>query len=398
MARTAMTMGGGGKLAEHLSVGVLAAAYPYEEVAAAVAAADRSSERVRDLPAEAVTYYVMALGLLMAVSTREVLRVLMEGLRWLQGDGGAKVASKAAIAQARQRLGAEPLRRLWEQNARPMAEAKTTPTGFYRDLRLVALDGSTLDVPDTAANRAHFGKPGASRGEAAFPQLRLVGMIETGTHGFFSVAMGPYARSEHALAETVLPALQPGMLCLADRLFASFPLWQQAVGTGAALLWRIRSNRVLPVEEALADGSYLSTFFAPPKDRRHRRGGLRVRVIEYQLEGPPKAETYRLMTTLLDPQQAPAAELAALYPERWELEGAFDELKTHLRGGQVVLRSKTPELIEQELYGLLLAHRAVRALMLKAARQAELDPDRLSFTHAVRVVRRKLAARPASPP
>lgn len=396
MARTAMTMGGGGKLAEHLSVGVLAAAYPYEQIVAAVAATDRGSERVRDLPAEAVTYYVMALGLLMAVSTREVLRVLMEGLRWLQGNAATKVASKAAIAQARQRLGAEPLRHLWVKNARPMAQVATSPGAFYRDLRLVALDGSTLDVPDTAANRAHFGKPGASRGEAAFPQLRLVGMIETGTHGFFSVAMGPYADSEHALAKQVLPALQPGMLCLADRLFAGFPLWQQAVETGAVLLWRIRSNLMLPVEETLADGSYLSTFFASAKDRRHRRGGLRVRVIEYQLEGQP--ETYRLMTTLLDPAQAPATELAALYPERWELEGAFDELKTHLRGGQVVLRSKTPELIEQEFYGLLLAHRAVRALMLQAARKAALDPDRLSFTHAVRVVRRKLADRPAFSP
>jgi hypothetical protein len=397
MARTAMTMSGGGRLAEHLSTGVLAAAYPYEQVEAAVAAADKGSKRVRDLPAEVVTYYVMALGLLMAVSTREVLRVLVEGLRWLEGGAEAKVAGKAAIAQARQRLGSEPLRRLWVQNARPMAEAKTQGA-FYRGLRLVAMDGSTLDVPDTAANRKHFGKPGASRGEAAFPQLRLVGLIETGTHGFFSVAMGPYARSEHALAQAVIPALQPGMLCLADRLFATFPLWRQAVAAGAQLLWRIRSNLVLPVEEALPDGSYLSTFYASAKDRRHRQGGLRVRVIEYRLEGHSEGETYRLMTTQLDPALAPAEELAGLYPERWELEGAFDELKTHLRGGRVVLRSKTPALIEQEFYGLLLAHRAVRALMLKAAVQAELDPDRLSFTHTVRVVRRKLAARPAFPP
>lgn len=379
-------------------MGVLAAAYPIEVVTEAVAAADKRSERVRDLPAEVVTYYVMALGLLMAVSTREVLRVLVEGLRWLQGDEGMKVASKAAISQARQRLGPEPLRRLWEAAAQPMAEPQS-PGAFYRGQRLVALDGSTLDVPDTASNRKYFGKPGASRGEAAFPQLRLVGLIETGSHGFFSVAMGPYARSEHALSEAVLPALRPGMLCLADRLFAGFPLWQQAVGSGADLLWRIRSNLVLPVEEALSDGSYLSSFYASPKDRRHRRGGLRVRVIEYRLEGQPDGETYRLMTTLLDPERAPAEELAALYPERWELEGAFDELKTHLRGGsQVVLRSKTPELIEQEVYGLLLAHRAVRSLLLKAARKAALDPDRLSFTHAVRVVRRKLASRPAFSP
>lgn len=392
-----MTMSGGGRLAEHLSVGVLVAAYPYEQVAASVAASDKSSERVRDLPAEVVAYYVMALGLLMAVSTREVLRVLMEGLRWLEVEAGMKVASKAAISQARRRLGPEPLRHLWAQSARPMAETNS-PGAFYREWRLVALDGSTLDVPDTEANRKHFGKPGASRGEAAFPQLRLVGMIETGTHGFFSVAMGPYACSENALAEKVLPALQPGMLCLADRLFATFPLWNQAVTTGATLLWRIRSNLVLPVEESLSDGSYLSTLYRSTKDRRHRRNGLRVRVIEYRLEGHPEGETYRLMTNLLDATKAPAEELAGLYPERWELEGAFDELKTHLRGGQVVLRSKTPELIEQELYGLLLAHRAVRALMLQAARKAELDPDRLSFTHAAHVVRRKLAHGPAFPP
>jgi hypothetical protein len=392
-----MTMSDGGKLAEHLSVGVLAAAYPWEAVNKAVADSGKSSERVRALPAEAVTYYVMALGLLMAVSTREVLRVLVEGLRWLQGDGAMKVASKAAIAQARQRLGPEPLRRLWESSAEPLADAQT-PGAFYRGLRLVALDGSTLDVPDTAANRDHFGKPGASRGEAAFPQLRLVGIAETGTHGFFAVAHGPYARSEQALAETLFTALKPGMLCLADRLFGTFPLWQKAAARGAALLWRIRSNLVLPMEEGLADGSYLSTLYASPKDRRHRRGGLRVRVIEYRLEGAPAGETYRLMTTLLDAAQAPAEELAALYPERWELEGAFDELKTHLRGGQMVLRSKTPTLIEQELYGLLLAHRAVRHLMAKAARKAELDPDRLSFSHTVRIVRRKLAARPAFSP
>lgn len=378
-------------------MGVLAAAYPRKEVAAAVAAAGKSSERVRDLPAEAVAYYVMALGLLMAVSTREVLRVLLEGLSWLEGGGAAKVASKAAISQARQRLGPEPLRQLWAQCARPMADAGT-PGAYYRGRRLVALDGSTLDVPDTAANRAHFGKPGAKQGEAAFPQLRLVGMIETGTHGFFAVALGPYARGEHTLAASVLPALRPDMLCLADRLFASFPLWQQAVATGAALLWRLRSNLVLPVEEVLADGSYRSTFYPSPADRRHRRNGLAVRVIEYGLAGQPAGETYRLMTTLLDPAAAPADELAGLYPERWELEGALDELKTHLRGGRVVLRSKTPELVEQECYGLLLAHRAVRALMLQAANQAALDPDRLSFTHAVRVVRRKLAHRPAFSP
>jgi hypothetical protein len=181
-------------------------------------------------------------------------------------------------------------------------------------------------------------------------------------------------------------------------VFASFSLWQQASQTGAQLLWRVRANYRLPVETALPDGSYLSTFYASTADQRRRTDGVRVRVVEYALEDHPKHETYRLMTPLLDHVQAPALELAALYPERREMEGVFDELKTHLRGGQqVVLRSKTPALVEQEIYGLLLAHRAVRTLMCRAAQGAQLDPNRLSFTHRVRVLRRKLARPPAFP-
>jgi hypothetical protein len=391
-----MTMGAGGRLAEHLSVGVLGARYPLDEVRAAVAASGRESERVRLLPAEVMTYYVIALGLLMSVSTGEVLRVLREGLRWLGAEDSGKVAGKAAIAQARARLGVEPLRMLWERTAAPMAEPGALGA-FHRDLRLVALDGTTLDLPDTAANRDHFGKPGASRGESAFPQLRLVGLLETGSHGFFAFAHGPCKIGEQALAAQLVASLKAGMLCLADRLFTTFPLWQQAAATGADLLWRCRENQVLAVEETLSDGSYLSTIYPSTKARRKQAGGIRVRVLEYQLEDHPQKPSYRLLTTLLDAQKDPAGTLAALCPERWEIECAFDELKTHLRGGRVVLRSKTPELIEQELYGLMLAHRAVRALMWQAA--AGRDPDRLSFTHTVRVVRRKLASsRPAFSP
>jgi Insertion element 4 transposase N-terminal/Transposase DDE domain len=398
MARSAMTMGTGGKIAEHLSIGVLAQIYPWERVSAVLRQTDRASERVRDLPAEVVTYYVMGLGLFMAVSTREVLRVLVEGLQWLGAGQSVKVASKAAISQARTRLGAAPLKQLWEQTAQPLVPAGSAGA-FYRGRRLVALDGTTLDVPDTKANASRFGKPGASRGQAAFPQVRLVGLVETGAHAVLAVALAPYQTGEHTLAREVVPKLTADMLCLADRLFASFGLWQLAGKGGAQLLWRVRANYRLPVETALPDGSYLSSFYASTTDRRHRTNGVRVRVIEYTLENHPQGETYRLMTTLLDPTQAPALELAALYPERWELEGVFDELKTHLRGGQqVVLRSKTPALVEQEIYGLLLAHRAVRTLMCRAAHGAQLDPDRLSFTHSVRVLRRKLARRPDFPP
>lgn len=398
MARSAMTMGTGGKIAEHLSVGVLAQIYPWERVSAVLQQTGRASERVRDLPAEVVTYYVMGLGLLMAVSTREVLRVLVEGLQWLGGGTAVKVAGKAAISQARTRLGVEPLKQLWEQTAQPLIQEENEGA-FYRGRRLVAIDGTTLDVPDTKANAAHFGKPGASRGQAAFPQVRLVGLVETGAHALMAVAMAPCKTGEHTLAKLVVPSLASDMLCLADRLFASFSLWQQASQTGAQLLWRVRANYRLPVEKVLSDGSYLSTFYASTADQRHKSNGLRVRVIEYTLENHPKGESYRLMTTLLDSAEAPALELAALHLERWEMEGVFDELKTHLRGGQqVVLRSKTPTLVEQEIYGLLLAHRAVRTLMCRAAIGAQLDPDRLSFTHSVRVLRRKLARTPDFPP
>jgi hypothetical protein len=398
MARSAMTMGTGGRIAEHLSIGVLAQIYPRERVAAVLQQTNRRSERVRDLPAEVVTYYVMGLGLFMAVSTREVLRVLIEGLQWLGGGSTVKVAGKAAISQARTRLGADPLKQLWAQTAQPLIK-EGNAGAFYRGRRLVAIDGTTLDVPDTKANAAHFGKPGASRGQAAFPQVRLVGLVETGAHALLAVALAPYKTGEHTLAQQVVPKLTADMLCLADRLFASFSLWALARKTGAQLLWRVRANDRLPGETRLPDGSYLSTFYASTADQRHKTNGVRVRVIEYTLENHPQGETYRLMTTLLDPAQAPALELAALYPERWELEGVFDELKTHLRGGQqVVLRSKTPALVEQEIYGLLLAHRAVRTLMCRAADGAKLDPDRLSFTHTVRVLRRKLARPPAFSP
>jgi hypothetical protein len=337
----------------------------------------------------------------MAVSTREVLRVLVEGLQWL-GTGGpgptVKVASKAAISQARTRLGAAPLKALWEQTSQPLLQAGA-PGGFYRGRRLVAIDGTTLAVPDTKANAGRFGKPGVSRGVAAFPLVRLVGLVETGAHAVLAVAMAPYKTGEQTLAKEVIPKLAGDMLCLADRLFPSVHLWQLARRTGAQLLWRVRAEYRLPVETELPDGSWLSTFFASADDRQRRTNGAPVRVIEYTLENQPGAETYRLMTTLLDPVEAPAAELAGLYPERWELEGVLDELKTHLRGGQrIVLRSKTPALVEQEIYGLLLAHRAVRTLMCRAAHGAQIDPDRLSFTHSVRVLRRKLAHPPAFPP
>jgi hypothetical protein len=300
-------------------------------------------------------------------------------------------------------LGEAPLRRLYEQVVQPIA-ARATKGAWYRQWRLVSLDGSCLDVGDTAENGAPFGTPGASRGESAFPQLRFVALVENGTHGLFGAQLGRYVDSETTLAHAALAALRPGMLCLADRPFFGHALWQRAAGTGADLLWRVKCNLRLPRETVLADGSYLTTVYPSEKDRRHRTGGVRVRVVEYRLEGIADTEPlYRLVTTILDAAKAPAAELAALYHERWEIEGALAELKTQLRGARVVLRSKTPELVKQEVWGLLLAHFAVRGLMHGAGHcpaplQADEDPDRLSFSHAVRVVRRKLPQFATLPP
>jgi hypothetical protein len=351
------------------------------------------------LPAHVVVYYAIALALFMHSSYREVLRCLLEGVQWLMDPSVVlKVAGNSGISQARTRLGWEPLRQLHDEVVKPIAVA-ATKGACYRMWRLVSLDGSTLDVADEKANEKAFGRPGASRGRSAFPQLRFVSLVENGTHVLFGTHMGAYATGENTLAKAVLVALRKGMLCLADRGFFGFQMWQQGLATGAQLLWRVKKNLRLLCERRLADGSYLSRVYPCEKDRRRERHGVTVRVIEYRLEGVADAEPiYRLVTSILDPQQAPAEELAALYHERWEIETALDELKTHLRGARIVLRSKTPDLVRQEFYGLLMAHFAVRALMHEAALQADEDPDRLSFLHAVRVVRRKLPAFHAIPP
>ena len=393
----------GVRISDHISLGVIARAFPSERVQQILAETGKASERERDLPAQVMVYYAIALALYMGSSTREVLRCLLEGLRWLWGAEAVKVAGKSGISQARSRLGEAPLRRLYEQVVQPIA-ARVTKGAWYRQWRLVSLDGSCLDVGDTAENVAHFGTPGASRGESAFPQLRFVALVENGTHVLFGAQLGCYADSETTLAHAALAALRPGMLCLADRQFFGHALWQSAAGTGADLLWRVKCNLRLPRETVLADGSYLTTVYPSEKDRRHRTGGVQVRVVEYRLEGIADAEPlYRLVTTILDETKAPATELAALYHERWEIEGALAELKTQLRGARVVLRSKTPELVKQEVWGLLLAHFAVRGLMHGAGHcpaplQADEDPDRLSFSHAVRVVRRKLPQFATLPP
>jgi len=399
MARTMAELPPGTRITDHISLGVITKTFPLTKVKAVVAAAGKTSQRQRDLPAHVVVYYVIALALYMQASYREVLRCLLEGIQWLLGPGAeVKVAGKSGISQARSRLGWEAVQRLHDEVVRPIAVAATRGA-WYGGWRLVSLDGSTLDVADESDNEKAFGRPGASRGASAYPQIRFASLVENGTHVLFGSAMGDYRTGEIALAQKVLLSLRPGMLCLADRNFFGFGLWNEAQKTGADLLWRVKKNLRLRCDKALADGSYLSRIYASERDWRHQAQGVRVRVIDYRLEGVAGAEPiYRLVTTILEPRQAPAQELAALYHERWEIETALDELKTHLRGSQIVLRSKTPGLVRQEFYGLMMAHFAIRGLMHEAALEADIDPDRLSFLHAVRVVRRKLAVFGAIPP
>lgn len=369
---------------------------PAEKVDEVLQETGRQSQRHRQLPARVMVYYVLALALYMEVSYGEVLRCLLEGLEWLGfSTQGLRQTARSSISQARQRLGPEPLRRLYEDLAGPIAEPETLGS-WYRGLRLVSLDGSSLDVADTQANEARFGRPASPRGgQSGFPQMRFVVLAETGTHVLFGAQIGGYRTSESELAKTVISRLEPGMLCLADRGFYGYELWRKATETGADLLWRVQKILRLPALKVLPDGSYLSRIYASEKHRRHNQG-LWVRVIEYRIEGVD--EVYRLITTLLDPEAAPVEELAELYHERWEIENAFDELKTHLRGRQVVLRSKTPSLVEQEFYGLLLTHYALRRVMHEAALKGKRDPDKVSFVHTIRVIRRKLPLLGALPP
>jgi hypothetical protein len=399
MSRTLAEIPNGTRIADYISLGVLTKTFPKTLIEKTLDETKKRSIRKRELPADAVIYYVLALSLYMQSSYREVLRCLLEGIKWLRGpDVEFKITGKSGISQARTRLGWEPLKALHDEVVKPIA-TKTTKGAWYRTWQIVSMDGSTMDIADEKENEEEFGRPSASRGDSAYPQLRFVTLVENGTQVMFGTQFGRYKCGEVTLAQNVVRSLRPGMLCLADRNFYGFSLWRQAHGTGADLLWRVKKNMLLPREKRLPDGSYLSTIYETWKDHRQKKNGVIVRVIEYKLNNIPGAEPiYRLLTTILDHESAPAAELAALYHERWEIETSLDELKTHLRGDRIVLRSKKPNLVRQEFYGLLLTHFAIRGLMHEAALKANEDTDVLSYIHAVRVVRRKIASFAVTPP
>jgi hypothetical protein len=355
-------------------------------------------KRARLLPARAVVYFVLGLCLLSSEDSmgppgyRSVMRSLTHGVRHL---AGMAVPSRSALCKARKRLGSKPLELLFDRLRGPLAAAGAAGA-FAFGLRVVAWDGTAIDVPGTPANIAAFGCPAGGG-----PQLRVLALIECGTHAIIDAAADGFAvTSEHVLARRLLHALRPGMLLLADRNFQGWELWGLAAAGGADLLWRARCALVFTPLQILPDGSFISVMPTPDDARRgwwlRRRGlpqaGHRVRVIEYAVtvtsqDGTTRTEAFRLVTTLLDPGQAPAAELAALYHERWESENGYGELKTRLRGAGFILRSRDPDLACQEMWAFLALCQALSGMECQAAGQAGIDPDRLSFTVTLRIAR-----------
>jgi len=387
----------GERLSDRVALGVLTATFPRRLIDEVVEATGRREQRSRLLPARVTVYYVLAMTLFSSAGYQEVMRSLTEGLTWSSdGRDRYEIPSQVAITKARARLGPEPLAELFTRVCVPLA-TRQTPGAFYRAWRLVSIDGTCIDVADTPANAGVFGRAGTGRGDgSAFPQLRMVALGECGTHAIIAAAIDSYDVGEVSLAKKMITALTSDMLCLADRGFTAHPLFSAAAATGAALLWRAKSNANFPVLERFDDGSYRSEMVATG-DKRTRTDVTPVRIIEYSLKDPgrpeSKATRYRLVTTIIDPEQAPADELGALYGQRWEIESVFDELKTHQRGPRVILRSRTPQGVYQEAWGYLCVHYAIRALINKAADDDGLDPDRISFTNAVHATRRSVRAR-----
>jgi len=364
-----------------------------------IAGCDRTEVRHRSLPARTMAYFAIGMALHSEGSYEDVLGLLTDGLAWASPVvEPVRLPSKSAIFQARERLGFEPVEALFERVAVPLASVGQ-PGAWLAGRRLVAIDGTTFDVADSVVNDEFFGRPGTAKGErSAFPQVRVVALAECGTHAIFDAEIGTYRESEAVLSRRLVDRLEPGMLLLADRGYTGFDLWQQAVATGADLLWRAKSNVRPRLIEVLADGSWLGEMRRnnAKLDTEH----IVVRVVDYTVDDGRDRDTgpFRLFTTILDPTEVTATELAAAYAQRWEIESAFDELKTHQRGARTVLRSKSPALVLQELWGHLCCHYAIRTLMFEAAHHAHVDPDRVSFVAALRITRRSLSQARDFPP
>ena len=401
---------GGVRLTDRISIGVLTRLVPRDVVDEVLAETRSKEKRSRLLPAHVVVYFILAMAIF-SDGYEEVMRRLAGGLQFMRAwQKDWSVPTTGAISQARERLGEAPLKALFERVAEPLA-APGTPGAWLGARRLMAIDGVKVDIPDTPANIGEFGRPaGVTR--RPFPQIQVIGLAECGTHAVIAAEIGTVHVGEREIAGKLARALEPGMLVIADHGFFSFQLWAEFMAAGADLIFRIAAGVKLPPGRVLEDGSYLSEI----KQKRVKGSGYRiplsvvgdprrathipVRVVEYAVSGAPAdaVETYRVITTILDPEEVTAVEVAAAYQERWEYEIALKEIETQMLEAGSGLRSKTPELVRQELWGLLLAHYSIRAVMTEAAGTAGIDPDRLSFIRSINVVRRLVTDQAAFSP
>lgn len=367
-------------------------AVPFQQIESIVHACGVAEQRIRKLPATVCLLLVIAMNLFPVESLPQVLRRMVQGLRLIFGDGEYPLAGKSAISQARERIGDKPVAALFHAVCKPIA-TPATRGAFLFGLRVMAIDGTSEDVPDTPANAEAFGRHRSDRGEGAFPQVKGVYLIECATHVICDALFGACHMSERAAARRLLRSVEKGMLVMWDRGFFGYELLRAARATGAHVLGRVPANVILTPVRYLSDGSFLTYVYPSPKARRQRRGGILVRVIEYTFDDPQLpgyGETHRLITSLLDAEQYPALNLIVGYHERWEIEITIDELDTHQHLPGRPLRSHKPAGVRQELYGWLLAHFAIRVLMHEAALSLDEDPDRLSFTNALRIIQQAI--------
>ena len=364
---------------------------PPEVVRQALAATGRTNQRRCTLTHEVVCWVVLAMGLLTDLPIRQVFK---HARRLRVGE---ESPHRSSLCVARQRLGIAPVRHLFEQIVRPLARPET-PGAFYRGFRLVGLDGTVYDVPDSDANAAAFSRPSAGpRGDGAFPQIRKLSLVELGTHVEFAFVVRSIAHGEPSMVGGLLRHLTPEMLLLEDRGFFSYDHWKELTSRDVKVLARVKSGLILKSIRNLADGSYLAKIYQNDSHRRKDREGILVRVIRYTLDDPQRVghgEEHVLITNLLDENLYPAEELILLYHERWEHELVYDEQKTHQDPRRATkpahLRSETPAGVIQEVYALVLGHFVTRALMFEAAQTVGLDPDRLSFLGCFQILKCRL--------
>lgn len=394
----------GNRLPDRVAIGVLTTVFPPALVDEVIETAHARERRTRSLPARLMVYFTLAMWLFAGSGYDAVIRNLVEGLAWTRaGWGDWRVPSTGSITKARARLGARPLELLFRSAAGPVG-TESSPGVFWRGRRLVSIDGTSLEIPDSDENTTEFGRPTGKDGHCgAFPQVTLVALAECGTRALIDAAFAGYRSGEQDLARALAPSMTADMLVLADRNFPGGPVWTAATAAGAHLLWRIKTNQfALPVEQVLPDGSYLSSFTSGKGKTRIR---VRMRVIHYSVTttdtatGEHTTEAFCLATTLFDPDTAPAAELAELYHQRWQIETLFHAVKTSQRGGaEQILRSHHPDGVRQEIWAMLCVYQALRGLMADAAHTANTSTSRISFTRALQAARRSVIPAANFPP